>query len=104
MAQKGYELIFGAGLCRHYVPYKMQCIDHNGTVIGVMPKELDTKEITSQRVSELILVDLLHQRKRENGRISRCFYPAPGGAGSLEEFLKSIVGHKLVFIKTDWYL
>ena len=49
-------------------------LDHNGTVIGVMPKELDTKEITSQRVSELILVDSLHQRK-ENGRISRCFYP-----------------------------
>ena len=36
--------------------------------------------------------------------LADAFILAPGGAGSLEEFLKSIVGHKLVFIKTDWYL
>ena len=79
-------------------------LDHNGTVIGVMPKELDTKEITSQRVSELILVDSLHQRKEKMAELADAFILAPGGAGSLEEFLKSIVGqigiyqNRLVFI------
>lgn len=40
-------------------------LDHGGHAIGVMPKMLDEKEITSQKVSELILVDSMHERKQK---------------------------------------
>ena len=88
MAQKGYELIFGAGSVGIMGAIQNGVLDHNGTVIGVMPKELDTKEITSQRVSELILVDSLHQRKEKMAELADAFILAPGGAGSLEEFFE----------------
>lgn len=38
-------------------------LDHGGKAIGVMPKMLDEHEITSQRLTELILVDSMHERK-----------------------------------------
>lgn len=76
-------------------------LDHGGKVIGVMPKMLDEREITSQRLTELILVDSMHERKNKMAELADAFVMAPGGAGSLEEFLKCIVGLKLVFTKNQ---
>ena len=39
-------------------------LDHGSKAIGVMPKMLDEHEITSQRLTELILVDSMHERKK----------------------------------------
>ncbi len=36
-------------------------LNHGGKAIGVMPKMLDEHEITSQRLTELILVDSIHK-------------------------------------------
>jgi hypothetical protein len=44
---------------RHQGPLQ-SVLDHGGHAIGVMPKMLDEKEITSQKVSELILVDSMN--------------------------------------------
>ena len=63
-------------------------LDHGGRAIGVMPKMLDEREITSQKVSELILVDSMHERKEKMTELADAFVMAPGGAGSLEEFFE----------------
>ena len=76
-------------------------LEHGGKAIGVMPKMLDEREITKcQKVSELILVDSMHERKNKMTELADAFIMAPGGAGSLEEFLKCIVGLKLVYTKS----
>ena len=63
MAEKGYELVFGAGSVGIMGAIQDGVLDHGGKAIGVMPKMLDEREITSQKVSELILVDSMHERK-----------------------------------------
>ena len=63
-------------------------LDHGGKAIGVMPKMLDEHEITSQRLTELILVDSMHERKNKMAELADAFVMAPGGAGSLEEFFE----------------
>ncbi len=63
-------------------------LDHGGKAIGVMPKMLDEQEITSQRLTELILVDSMHERKNKMAELADAFVMAPGGAGSLEEFFE----------------
>ncbi len=56
---------------------------------------LDEHEITSERLTELILVDSMHERKNKRWRkTADAFVMASGGAGSLEEFWKCIVGLK----------
>ena len=41
----------------------------------------------------------MHERKNKMTELADAFIMAPGGAGSLEEFLKCIVGLKLVYTK-----
>ena len=65
MAEQGYELVFGAGSVGIMGAIQDGVLDHGGHAIGVMPKMLDEKEITSQKVSELILVDSMHERKQK---------------------------------------
>ena len=45
-------------------------LDHGGKAIGVMPKMLDEHEITSQRLTELILVDSMHERKNKMAELA----------------------------------
>lgn len=88
MAEQGYELVFGAGSVGIMGAIQDGVLDHGGKAIGVMPKMLDEREITSQKVSELILVDSMHERKNKMTELADAFVMAPGGAGSLEEFFE----------------
>ena len=85
MAEQGYELVFGAGSVGIMGAIQDGVLDHGGHAIGVMPKMLDEKEITSQKVSELILVDSMHERKQKMAELADAFVMAPGGAGSHEK-------------------
>ena len=88
MAEQGYELVFGAGSVGIMGAIQDGILEHGGKAIGVMPKMLDEREITSQKVSELILVDSMHERKNKMTELADAFIMAPGGAGSLEEFFE----------------
>ncbi|EHJ07880.1 LOG family protein [Staphylococcus simiae] len=88
MAEQGYELVFGAGSIGIMGAIQDGVLDHGGTAIGVMPKMLDEREITSQKLTQLILVDSMHARKDKMAELADAFIMAPGGAGSLEEFFE----------------
>lgn len=89
MAEHGYTLVYGAGSVGIMGAISNGVLDHGGDVIGVMPKSLDDKEITSQRLTDLVLVDSLHGRKAKMSELADAFILAPGGAGSLEEFFET---------------
>ncbi|MGW7795761.1 TIGR00730 family Rossman fold protein [Staphylococcus xylosus] len=88
IAEKGYDLIFGAGSVGIMGAIQDGVLDHGGSAIGVMPNMLNEKEITSQKLTELILVDSMHERKNKMAELADAFVMAPGGAGSLEEFFE----------------
>ena len=89
MAEHGYELIFGSGSVGIMGAIQNGILDHGGSATGVMPRSLDDKEITSQRLTDLVLVDSLHGRKAKMSELADAFILAPGGAGSLEEFFET---------------
>ena len=68
--------------------YLCPTIHYGGRAIGVMPNMLNEREITSQKLTELILVDSMHERKYKMAELADAFVMAPGGAGSLEEFFE----------------
>ena len=100
MAEQGYELVFGAGSVGIMGAIQDGVLDHGGKAIGVMPRMLDEREITSQKVSELILVDSMHERKNKMTELADAFVMAPEVLVLLKNFSKCIAGRKLVFIKT----
>ncbi len=70
-----------------------------GHVTGIIPKILSKKEIINKDVSELIIVDNMHDRKKKMYDISDAFIVLPGGIGTLEEF-SEITTWKILGIKS----
>lgn len=57
-----------------------------GEVIGVIPQSLADREVAHSGLSELHVVESMHDRKALMGELSAGFVALPGGFGTLEEF------------------
>jgi len=67
----------------------------NGEVIGVIPHFLNKKEIAHTRITELISVETMHERKLLLHTMADAFIILPGGYGTLEEMFEVITWSQL---------
>jgi uncharacterized protein (TIGR00730 family) len=65
----------------------MEC---NGAVIGVIPKSLAVKEVAHRGITELHVVDSMHERKAKMAELADAFIALPGGYGTFEEFCEIV--------------
>jgi uncharacterized protein (TIGR00730 family) len=56
-----------------------------GRVVGVIPRGLVDRELAHPQLSELLIVDTLHERKAKMAELADAFIALPGGLGTLEE-------------------
>ena len=70
-------------------------LSESGKVIGVLPVFLKSKEIAHEGLTELILVDTLHERKTKMNELSDGVIALPGGFGTLEEFFEMLTWGQL---------
>jgi uncharacterized protein (TIGR00730 family) len=64
-------------------------------VIGIMPHFLAAKEITHFGVTEMLMVDDMHQRKQQIMERSDAFIAMSGGFGTLDEISEVLTGFQL---------
>lgn len=81
-----------------------------GRVIGVIPRALVDLEIAHGGLTELHVVDTMHQRKAMMYELADAFVVAPGGLGTLEEAFETLTGIQLgyhakpiVFLDVDGF-
>jgi uncharacterized protein (TIGR00730 family) len=67
-------------------------LDAGGRVIGVIPSVLVEREIAHQGLTELHVVETMHQRKAMMFELADAFVVAPGGLGTLEEAFEQLTG------------
>jgi uncharacterized protein (TIGR00730 family) len=65
-------------------------LDGGGRVTGVIPQHLMRPEVAHQGLTELIVVDSMHARKRVMADRSDAFIVLPGGYGTLEEMFEMV--------------
>lgn len=70
-------------------------IEHNGEAIGVLPHFLKGREIAHDKLSDLILVDTMHERKTKMNDLSDGVITIPGGYGTLEELFEMMTWAQL---------
>ena len=70
-------------------------LDAGGEVIGVMPRSLAEKEIAHRRLTELRVVDSMHERKAQMAGLADAFIALPGGYGTFEEFCEVVTWTQL---------
>lgn len=70
-------------------------LEQGGTVVGVLPHFLQNKEIAHAGLTELILVDTMHERKQKMNELSDGVIALPGGYGTLEELFEMLTWAQL---------
>jgi len=95
LAHRGFGLVYGGGnvgLMGHVADAMLQA---GGQVIGVIPRALRDKEVAHQGVTELRVVDTMHERKAMMHELSDAFIALPGGFGTLDEFFEILTWSQL---------
>ncbi len=72
-------------------------LELDGKVHGVIPKVLEDKEIAHQGLTELHIVDSMHERKTKMATLADGFIALPGGFGTLEELIEILTWGQLRF-------
>jgi uncharacterized protein (TIGR00730 family) len=72
-------------------------LEGGGNVTGIIPKALHGAEIAHTRLTELHVVDSMHERKSLMAVLSDGFMALPGGFGTLEEIIEVITWGQLGF-------
>jgi uncharacterized protein (TIGR00730 family) len=68
---------------------------NGGEVIGVIPKHLVSKEIAHSSLSDLRIVNSMHERKALMADLSDAFIALPGGLGTFEELFEMLTWAQL---------
>jgi hypothetical protein len=90
LAAAGIELVYGGGRVGLMGLLANAVLSAGGTVIGIIPKRLLDAEVAHLGVSELVVVDNMHDRKRQMAERADAFAVLPGGIGTLDEFFEIV--------------
>jgi len=64
-------------------------------VIGVIPRALATREVAHSGLSDLHVVESMHERKAKMAELSDAFVALPGGWGTIEEIFEALTWGQL---------
>jgi uncharacterized protein (TIGR00730 family) len=95
LADNGVALVYGGGSIGLMGAVATATLDHGGTVTGIIPSFLTSKERMLDRVQELVVTDDMHERKRLMFERSDAFVALPGGIGTLEELVEQMTWQQL---------
>ncbi|MGG4508099.1 TIGR00730 family Rossman fold protein [Heyndrickxia sporothermodurans] len=88
LAKRNISLVYGGASVGVMGAVADAVLDQGGQVIGIMPSFLEQREISHKGLSELIVVDSMHERKAKMAELADGFIALPGGPGTLEEFFE----------------
>jgi uncharacterized protein (TIGR00730 family) len=95
MLQRSLGLVYGGGNVGLMGTIADAVRDGGGEVIGVIPQALVERELAHRGVTQLLVVQSMHERKAKMAELSDAFIAMPGGFGTFEEFCEIITWAQL---------
>jgi uncharacterized protein (TIGR00730 family) len=95
LAGKNITLIYGGGNKGIMGAVANACLEKNGNVIGIIPQVLTEWEAHHTGISELIIVDNMHTRKKMLYEKCDAAIILPGGFGTLDELFEMLTWNQL---------
>jgi uncharacterized protein (TIGR00730 family) len=90
LAAAGIGLVFGGGRIGLMGLAANAALAAGGEVVGIIPARLSDAELAHTGLSELVVVDTMHERKRLMAEKADAFAVLPGGIGTLDEFFEAL--------------
>jgi uncharacterized protein (TIGR00730 family) len=97
LADRGVRLVYGGGDCGVMGAVANAVLKHKGLVTGVFPRSLKDLESEHASLSEIIMVESMHERKRIMFERSDAIVVLPGGFGTMDEMFEIITWKQLRF-------
>ncbi len=95
LAQRGVRLIYGGGSIGLMGIVMRAVLENGGEVCGVIPEFLTRREVGNPDLTEVVVVDSMHERKRRMFELADGFAVLPGGIGTLDEAIEIITWQQL---------
>lgn len=99
LVQRGFGLVFGAGHVGLMGVLADAVRASGGETIGVIPQSLVERELAHLSLSDLRVVESMHDRKALMAGLSDAFLALPGGYGTLDELFEILTWAQLGFHK-----
>ena len=97
LAERKLGIVYGGGNVGLMGVLADAALARGGEVIGVIPQKLVDKEVAHRGVTELLVVETMHERKALMNDLSDAFLALPGGFGTLDEFFEVLTWSQLGF-------
>ena len=88
LAERGVGVVFGGGSVGLMGVVADAALEAGGEAIGVIPHGLAVREVGHGGLTELHVVDTMHERKALMADLADGFVALPGGIGTLEELME----------------
>jgi uncharacterized protein (TIGR00730 family) len=95
IAATGKELVYGGAKIGLMGAIANGALDKGGKVIGVIPEFLTKKEVLHTGLSELVVVETMHERKAKMMFLGHAIITLPGGFGTMEELFEALTWSQL---------
>jgi len=95
MVRRGIGLVFGGGHIGLMGVLADAVLAGGGEVIGVIPRSLVDKELAHPAVSQMHIVESMHQRKAKMADLSDAFAALPGAFGTADELFEMLTWAQL---------
>lgn len=104
MIEHSWDLVYGGASLGVMGSVANAVLAKGGRVYGIIPKKLMELEAAHTGLTELIIVDSLHERKQKMYDLSHAFVTLPGGFGTLDEFCEILTWVKLHYYQKPIFL
>jgi uncharacterized protein (TIGR00730 family) len=88
LVERGFGLVYGGGNVGLMNVIADAALELGGHVTGVIPDSLVSKEVAHLGLSDLRVVQSMHERKALMAELSNGFIAMPGGIGTMEELFE----------------
>lgn len=95
LAKNNIELVYGGAKVGLMGAVANGALNNGGNAIGVLPRFLAEKELEHTSLTEIHLVDTMHERKFKMADLSDGFIALPGGFGTMEELFEVLTWAQL---------
>jgi uncharacterized protein (TIGR00730 family) len=110
LGKAGLGLVYGGAQVGLMGALADAALANGSEVIGVIPRALAGVEVAHQGLSQLVLVETMHERKALMVQEADAFVALPGGYGTLDEFFEVLTWAQLgihtkpcLLVNTDGY-
>lgn len=96
-ATNGIGIVYGAGRAGLMGRVADAALAAGGEVVGVIPRALVDVEMAHHGLTELHVVETMHERKALMSELSDGFVAMPGGSGTLDEIFEAWTWQQLAY-------